>query len=591
MHRSVNARVILVLAGTLVVLGGCVHFLHAFQMKQNAGVLARQAQRALAQGELRQAAKYLDRYLAFVPGDTAALAQLGQVLDRLADGPVGRFQALQYLEQALRREPEHRDLRRRVVALAIDQYQFQDALVHLQRLLASAPESEKGELEHLAGWCHDALEQSEEAIAAFRRAIQHEPGRVAAHALLAEVLAERLGRLKEAGQVMNAVVAANPHSTEALLARARFLLSGHDRLGAARDIRSALELLVQRRYFAEADQVARQAAGDGLFDGDLARLSAEAALAVGDRERAVRLAREAVPGSARDYRAALWLARLLDAAGRHNEAAAILRASADKSPRTWEVWAALVAALAHGQNADQARAAIAEAQGKLPPERLELGLAHCWEALGDLAQAERYYRDGLARRPGDLLLLRAASDFFIRSDQPDKAEPLLRRLLEPKTQCPADYAVRARRQLARLLAAHGSEQDYQDALAFLQVNADLHGPSVNDQRARALVLARRSEQRGNALNLFDASLKDQPLSEEDAFTLAQLCAAAGQEQRADQLLRELLATNPNNARYLAFQARELIRRGNRNAAQNVLSRLERIEPQSSRTAELRALAK
>src|SRR5947209_5211643 len=149
MRRGVNARVLFVLLGTALVLGGGIHFLHAHQQRQNAAALARQAQRAFDQGELDKAAGYLDRYLAFVPGDTEALAQLGQVLDRLADGPQGRRQALQHLEQVLRREPSRRDLRRRVISLAIDLYQFRDALDHLEVLLAAAPEVEKGELEHL----------------------------------------------------------------------------------------------------------------------------------------------------------------------------------------------------------------------------------------------------------------------------------------------------------------------------------------------------------------------------------------------------------------------------------------------------------
>jgi tetratricopeptide (TPR) repeat protein len=585
MHRGVNVRVLFVMAAVTAVFGTCVHFLHAYQKRVNASSLARQAQRALAQGELSKSAKYLDRYLAFVPGDTAALAQLGQILDRLADGPVGRFQALQYLEQALRREPERRDLRRRVVSLAIDQYQFRDALNHLKRLLADAPESEKGELEHLAGWCHDALGQPEEAVAAFRRALLHTPGRVSTFTLLAEVLAERLGRLHEAGQVLDTLVAANPQSAEALLARARFLLAGSDRRGASRDLHSAMGLLVERHLFAEADQVARQAAADGLLDQDLARLGAEAARAVGDRQRALELARQAVPQDLRDYRETVWLARFLEGAGRAGEAEALLRAAAEKNPGTVEVWAALVGVLARGQHHEEAQQALADARRKLPPERIDLVLARCLEAAGDLIATEEHYRLALARRPGDVGLLRAAIAFFQRSDQAGKAERYLRTLLDPRTHAPADYVARARRQLAVALAG-GGDAGYQEALALLP----LHDVSVQDQRARALVIASRPEQRSDALRLFDASLKNQPLSAEEQFMLARLCEEAGQAPRARALIQDLLAIDPDNPQYLAFHIRDLLHHGERDAARSLLNTLERIEPRSLRTQELRTLA-
>ncbi len=585
MSRSVNVRVVLVLTGVVAVLGTSVHFLHGYQMQENASSLARQAERALAQGELGKSAKYLDRYLTFVPRDTAALVQLGQVLDRLADGPAGRFQALQYLEQALRRDPARRDLRRRVVSLAIDQFQFHDALSHLEQLLSDAPESEKGELEHLAGWCHDALGQPEEAIAAFRRAIQHAPGRIATYALLAEVLSERLGRLQEAAQILDTLVTANPRSAEARLARARVRFVASDRPGAAGDVQSALQILVERRLFAQANQVARQAAADGLLNPELARLGAEAALAMGERERALDLARQAVPKGIRDYRGLVWLARFLEAAGQAREAAALLRTAADHNPGTPEVWAALVGILARCQRLEEARAAITEAGRKLPPERVDLGLARCLEAAGDLLQAEAHYRQALVRRPGDVALLRGISEFFRRSDQPGKAEPFLRTLLDPRTHAPADYVARARRHLAVVLAP-GGETNYQEALALLP----LKEATFHDERARALVLATRPEQRIEALRLFDASLGDQPLSDEDEFALAGLCQAAGQTQRAQYLIRDLLATDPDNAQYLAFHIRDLLQRGERDTARPFLGKLEKIEPRSLRTEELRKLA-
>src|SRR6516165_3625191 len=104
MRRSVNARGLFVVLGTALVLGGAVHLLHAYQMRQNASGLAHQAERALARQELGKAAGYLDRYLSFVPDDTDALARYAEVLDRLAREVPGRGKALVHLEQVLRRD-------------------------------------------------------------------------------------------------------------------------------------------------------------------------------------------------------------------------------------------------------------------------------------------------------------------------------------------------------------------------------------------------------------------------------------------------------------------------------------------------------
>src|SRR5208283_4746399 len=100
----------------------------------------------------------------------------------------------------------------------------------------------RGELEHLLGWCQDREGNYEAAAAAFRRAVQHAPTQIRSYVLLAEVLQDRLVRPLEATKALNAMVAANPRSSEALLARARFLQAKGDLGGAARDMAQASTL-------------------------------------------------------------------------------------------------------------------------------------------------------------------------------------------------------------------------------------------------------------------------------------------------------------------------------------------------------------
>jgi cellulose synthase operon protein C len=1104
LRRTVNARVLFRLLGIGLVLTICVHCLHVYQVRQNAGALRRQAQRALAGGHLALAATHLERYLTFEPGDTQALGQYGQLLDQLAEGPYGRFQVMEIFEQVLRRDPIRQDLRRRVIGIAIDQYRFRDAIQHLEVLLPTVPDADKGELEHLLGWCQDAEEHYDLAVAAYRRALQYTPGRIPCYVLLAEVLRDRLFQPEEAAKVMDGLVAANPKSSEALLARARFLqaagntdaavrdmaqaraldparvdltlaaadlargrgnldeartllqlglkgdkrnarlyaslaevellaglpaqavawlrqgvvelpdaadllilladllldhndvaeadaliarlrqfhpppprtdylqarvlmkhgkwdeaaalleavrprlatettwasqvdiclgqcheqlgeveqqladfrravrlnpgafaaryglgiallatgnlenaavelrrltsadgapsaawlmlarvlvrrnqllpedqrdwrdaeaaldhaaaapdvvdltilraeiLAGRQQLGAAvelvakardrqpdevrlwlaladlvgrqgetsaaldllnqanqrpalasnpdlrvarvrswagrdgaaavqelarlareaenlapadqprilrelaeafarrgdlaqaqrlwqrlaerrpRDLDSrfalfelALEsgqdaaaqrilqdirqiegdagfrwrcaealrlisradardtqrvaaarkllneinqlskdhpavpllegaideiqrnpeqaikhyqqavdrgerqprlfyqltrLLVERRRFLEADQVVRKAETHGLLNHELARWGAEAAVGIRDQARAAQLARRAFPAPTRDYRDMLWLARLLETAGEPQEAEKTLLAAVGKATTVPDLWAALVGVLAHNRRLADAETVIAYVRNKLPADRVGLGLARCYEALGDLDRTEKQYRAVLSDNPGDFLLLGAAADFFQRTDQPLKAEPLLRQVLDPAASVPADYRARARRHLAVVLAASERDGAYAEALALIGQNLERRGATLEDKRARAIVLANKPGQRLAAVRLFESSLKGLPVSAEDQFMLAQLWESAGAWERSRGLMLDLLATNPENPQYLAFYLAGLIRHGEMAGVPFYLDRLERVEPQSARTRHLKGLA-
>jgi hypothetical protein len=73
---------------------------------------------------------YLHRYLSYVPEDSDALARYGLLLDKSAESPRARSRALDVLQQAVRREPGRRDVRREVVRIALDLRRFGVAREH-----------------------------------------------------------------------------------------------------------------------------------------------------------------------------------------------------------------------------------------------------------------------------------------------------------------------------------------------------------------------------------------------------------------------------------------------------------------------------
>jgi tetratricopeptide (TPR) repeat protein len=353
-----------------------------------------------------------------------------------------------------------------------------------------------------------------------------------------------------------------------------------------RVVERLVQLLCARQAYDRADEVLRKAEERGPLGKELARLGAEVALKLGEPTRAAGLAREAVPADARDYREHLWLARLLDGAGLPAEAEAVLRRTVKSDGVVPDVWEALITHLARTGQKDRAAAVLAQMRRELPPVRLSLSLARCHEALGQRDQAEALYREALKERPDDFLAREATAAFYLRSGRPTRAEPLLRQLLDPAAGVPAEVAARARRELAILLAGRGGSGSHAEALALLDRNTKVFGPTVEDDRARAAVWATRPAQQRKALQLLERSLDRKPLAPQEQFLLARLHEAQGDLARANDLISGLLTVDPGNPDYLAYHVGTLIRRGDLDEARAYLDRLERAEPHSRRTRDL-----
>src|SRR5262245_26945905 len=94
MKRRLNVRLLAWLLGVGTLLAVGVHLLHGFQVQRGAAALLQQAARAEAQGQLDQAALFLNQYLACAPDDGAALVKYAEVLEKLPASPQTRWQAL-----------------------------------------------------------------------------------------------------------------------------------------------------------------------------------------------------------------------------------------------------------------------------------------------------------------------------------------------------------------------------------------------------------------------------------------------------------------------------------------------------------------
>ena len=130
--RRLNVKLFLYLLAGLVLFSGTLFAVHRLQAGNISGGLLYQANQADKDGHPKQAARYLGRYLDFVPGDVEARARLGKTLadPRLAVTTRARERARFVLEQVLARDPDRHDVRRTLVKLALDAHLLECA-VHI----------------------------------------------------------------------------------------------------------------------------------------------------------------------------------------------------------------------------------------------------------------------------------------------------------------------------------------------------------------------------------------------------------------------------------------------------------------------------
>lgn len=337
-------------------------------------------------------------------------------------------------------------------------------------------------------------------------------------------------------------------------------------------------LLDQQEYLRAEEALGRFTVGRPLTV-PLARLGAE--VAAGNRNGPVARARarQAVPLPSHDYRDYLWVARIDQEIGEAVDAEAALRESVRLAGHAPDTWIALVEHLGRTGQSAAAESALAQAREALPAAARPLALARCHEALHQLADAEANYAQALAARPDDFMALIQAAEFYARQDRPDRAEPLLRRLLMPAVAAPAGHAARARRQLAAHLAARGKRDEALTLLTNIETAAD--------ERVRLYVVAQDPAQRSRSIAQFQESLARQPASPADRLLLADLFLAADNSAQACTVLQPLAMQPAPQPQHVARYVRALIHAGDLSEAAGLLTQLQRWEPQVSRTRELR----
>jgi predicted Zn-dependent protease len=139
-----------------------------------------------------------------------------------------------------------------------------------------------------------------------------------------------------------------------------------------------------------------------------------------------------------------------------------------------------------------------------------------------------------------------------------------------------------------ILAGRGKDH-FELALKLLKINERQGEPTVFEKRARAYVQASQAASRREGLHTLEDLSRSEPLLVEEKYRLAHLYELEQDWGRAATQLAELLKLEPRNPSYLAGYVHILIKQKKLAQARSWLTRLEKVEPDSSRTKDLKTI--
>ncbi|MEE9601933.1 MAG: tetratricopeptide repeat protein, partial [Thermoguttaceae bacterium] len=260
------------------------------------------------------------------------------------------------------------------------------------------------------------------------------------------------------------------------------------------------------------------------------------------------------------------------------------------APEVPETWVATIQFLVSVKKTAEARALLDKAEETIPPDKRDVALALCYEALQLDEEAEAKYKEASEATPDDAILVRHMATFYLRGGKPEEAETQLNRIIDGKLNASKNDVVWARRQLALVLSSRRDYRATQQAIELIRKNVE-EGASPEDQRLLAKIQATmpQAANRMLAISALEDLLENQNTeSPEDRFALARLYLARGNWEKFSEHMRELLVSHGDQPRYLTAYVDALLKRGLTYEARDRLKRLEAVAPNAVATYVLKA---
>ena len=338
-----------------------------------------------------------------------------------------------------------------------------------------------------------------------------------------------------------------------------------------------ITLLYEQRDFRQARHYLSRLKDHVPASPSLSAMEVHSAAMLGDNARALEAAREAVRTRPADPMARIWLGQMLLRDGLTQEAEAALTEAVRLAPGDYRSFEAMFTFFLDTGQREQAKEELerfARTAGLSEAERI-LALAQGYQRLGEEELAQRYYRQA-AEQPTDNVTAQKRLAALLFESDPRGAEEALRRVLRL---APQDGE--ARRALARLLAARGGAEEWQEALRLIEPEGAGEEISGLDRRLQAQLLFRRGgkENLAKAKRLLEQLIRDPDLAaDEDRLLLAALYEQEGlAHYAAKQFAAVAERPEPEPAHVMSY-VDFLLRHGRHREAERALGKLDAILP-------------
>lgn len=357
-----------------------------------------------------RAAELLARGAELAPDLPQVHSLYGRTLERLGD----REGATRAYERALQLDPTYRHVRRRLLRLALDRRELDRARQHADALIAA--DAEDPEHHFLAALIADRDGRTDDARAAYGRAVEKAKGSYPEAVFNLGLLEKRAGRLKEAIAAYQQAIAQRPDYVAARNNLALAYKAKGDLAAAEQQLRETLT--VDPRYGPAQSNLAEVLVGAGKLDEGLAAYHralelrpshratqlglVEALLKARRAQDALRTARQVVEGEPRLYAGWLKVSEAALAAGKPDDARGALRQAIEIDAEQREAYVALAKLEERTGALESAQTAWQELVDRNPADRAaQLGLAHVYARRGDSKGCIRTVGLVLSRGPED----------------------------------------------------------------------------------------------------------------------------------------------------------------------------------------------
>ncbi|EAQ81552.1 tetratricopeptide repeat protein [Blastopirellula marina] len=339
-----------------------------------------------------------------------------------------------------------------------------------------------------------------------------------------------------------------------------------------------LAVLLHEQKSSELQRVVAQLRQEGIPQTDaMKRIIAEHDLRQGNYADAIKQGRELVKNSD-GVQEHLWLGQSLARNGQIDEARQEVERAIELAPEQSDAWIAKIKLLQATGKKEAFQEAVDKANAAVKSLPLSIVIAQAHLALEGAESAEVQFSKLLNENPNSAEALQAAIQFELHVGRREEAQRLLEKLVDLAA-ATKEQQRWGRRNLASLAAASGKRSGIDEAKTLLQTNLT-EGNEAADQFAMARVLASAQDpqSRKEAISILEVARGERTLSLDERYLLADFYFMDSNFEKADALMRDLIAAAPENQLFLRRFIQELIQREQTSEAEVWLNRLKRLSP-------------